>query len=365
MDSKLAMLGPKAGQMEQAESDWDKLLALVATPALDAIPKPASASDDSEHLRQLAVSLQDVDTPTLLLDLDAFEHNVRAMAAHCKTLGCLWRPHLKAIRNAQLAKIMLDEGACGVTCAKVSQAAAMVDGGVMDILVANQVIGARKISSLVALALRGATLCVACDDEGNLRDLSAAAQSAGVELSVLVDLNVGMHRCGLPHNAPATIIELCRLATLLPAIAFRGLMGYDGHTQTATMEAREEVVAVARRLHAAREAVEAAGLAVPLVSGAGSGNFIQVRIAPPCISMSPLCAPPSPQPIWLIQMATLGGVTEVQAGGGTLFCQTYERAMGQLAAAGYTPLPSRRSLLLMTQAPLVWPSSDVDALHEG
>ena len=120
----------------------------------------------------------DVDSPSLLIDLDGLEHNLRAMAAHILASKCVWRPHVKAIRCAALARKMLDAGAIGVTCAKVAQASAMVDGGILDVLVANEVVGTRKIDALIALAQRGATVGVACDDETNMRELSAAAAVA-------------------------------------------------------------------------------------------------------------------------------------------------------------------------------------------
>ena len=141
---------------------------------------------------------------------------------------------------------------------------------------------------------------------------------------MLVDIDIGMARCGVPHTDHPTIVRLSQLAASLPGLKFRGLMGYDGHTQCGTAEARAEATAVAQRLAMAKAAVEAAGLEVGVVSGAGSGNYVQ--------------------------HAALGGVNEVQAGGGSLFCQTYELyAAAATADGGPPPTAHRRSLLLLTQ----------------
>ena len=190
--------------------------------------------------------------------------------------------------------MLASAGACGLTCAKVSQAKAMVDGGIKDVLIANQVVGATKITAVAELATR-ATVCVACDDADNMKQLSEIATAKGVTLHVVVDMNIGMHRCGVPWTDDKTIVGLCKLATELPGISWRGLMGYDGHAQGGDAESQAETKRVSERVLSAKTAVEAAGLKVGLVTGAGSGNFIQAR--------------------------GLGAITEIQGGGGVLYCQ--------------------------------------------
>ena len=91
-----------------------------------------------------------LDTPALLVDLDALEHNARHMAARCADAGLAWRPHVKACKTPELARIVVDCGAVGITCAKVSEAEAMVAGGLDDILIANEVVGQEKVARLVA-----------------------------------------------------------------------------------------------------------------------------------------------------------------------------------------------------------------------
>ncbi|MEZ4502348.1 MAG: DSD1 family PLP-dependent enzyme [Dehalococcoidia bacterium] len=239
--------------------------------------------------------IEELDTPALFVDLDALEANASMMAGACRANGIDWRPHVKASKAPELAKRLLAAGAVGVTCAKVSEAEVMADGGITDILIANEVVGATKIARLVALAGR-ARLCVAADDTRNLEELSAAATAAGVNLDVLVDVDVGMGRCGVtPEEAPA----LAQRVLDLPGLSLRGLMGYEGHVQgirdLEEKEARSEESA--SMLAEAKRLVEAVGIPVECTSGGGTGNY------------------------WIA--STLGALTELQAGGGVLMDQTY------------------------------------------
>ncbi|MQA00241.1 MAG: DSD1 family PLP-dependent enzyme [Dehalococcoidia bacterium] len=245
-------------------------------------------------------SVDELDTPALWVDLDALEHNIATMAGVCREMGVDWRPHVKASKAPELAKRLVAGGATGITCAKVAEAEVMAAEGLDDILIANEVVGPAKVDRLIALASRVRRLCVAVDDERNLRALSAAASAADVDLDVLVDIDVGAHRCGVtPQEAPA----LAGLARELPSIGFRGLMGYEGHVMgIADPEDKEaQSAAAAEVFAAARRQVEAAGIEVQVMSGGGTGNY------------------------W---MATrLGSLNELQAGGGVLMDQTYADRM--------------------------------------
>eukprot|EP00729_Bicosta_minor_P004450 gene4450-12759_t len=240
-------------------SRLNQLTRVLSGRAASAAAAPASMV--GKHVTSL-------DTPALLLDMEALEYNIKAMAKGIvHDAGKLWRPHCKAIRSPEIAQMFIDAGACGVTCAKVSQAAALVDGGIRDILIANQVVGATKITNLVALARR-ATICVAIDSQQNLQQLSDAATKAGVTVAVVVDIDVGMKRCGIPHQDKAAAIALCQEAVRLPSITWRGIMGYDGHAQEGTPESHAETKRVAGRLQSVVDAVEAVGLKVGVVTGA-------------------------------------------------------------------------------------------------
>ncbi len=259
---------------------------------------------NSDHSTGAAAALlgqpiEAADTPTLYVDLDALEHNVGMMAGRASDAGVAWRPHVKASKSPDLAKQLLAGGAQGITCAKVAEAEAMVAGGVTDILIANEIVGPLKIARLIALA-REARLCVAVDDLRNISDLSAAAARVGVELDVLVDINIGTNRCGVsPEVAP----ELARAVSDAPALRLRGLMGYEGHVVgIGDLEAKEAASAAAAEIFAAaRSGVEAAGMAVEIMSGGGTGNY------------------------WFnVQM---GAANELQAGGGVLLDRTYQEHM--------------------------------------
>ena len=251
-------------------------------------PDPAAAGLPVEQL----------DTPALLVDLDALEHNAGLIASRCRDAGIDWRPHVKACKTPQIAQRLLDAGAVGVTCAKISEAEAMAAGGIGDILVANEIVGEFKTARAARLA-RDATLAVAADSEINLRQLSEAAVAAGSSIDVLIDIDVGLHRCGVaPEDAPA----LAQLALDLPNLRLRGLMGYEGHVMHLDPEAKEqETAASAGLLGRARRACEAAGIPIALASGGGSGNYRFVLQH-------------DPREAW----------TELQAGGAALMDLAYE-----------------------------------------
>src|SRR5215813_14424259 len=170
--------------------------------------------------------VDEIDTPALLLDLDVMERNIARMAAAFRGLTAKLRPHAKTHRTPLIAHKQLAAGAIGITCAKLGEAEVMVESGVRDILIANQIVGARKIARLVSLAPH-ADLIVAVDDAHNVQELSQAAQVAGVSLRVLVEVDVGMHRCGVAPGEPALI--LAQQVERAAGLKFAGLMGYEGH----------------------------------------------------------------------------------------------------------------------------------------
>ncbi len=237
----------------------------------------------------------ELDTPALLVDLDALEHNARLMAQRCAEAGIDWRPHVKACKAPAMALRLLEAGAVGITCAKASEALAMAQGGVTDILIANEVVGERKAARLVEVA-RLATVCVAVDDADNIREISAAADSAGVTIDLLVDIDVNLHRCGVtPEEAPA----LCALISDLPAVRLRGLMGYEGHVMGLPDDEKERETAVSSAiLSRADELCRADGYEIGVLSGGGSGNYRYVL--------------------------KQGVLNELQAGGAALMDLTYE-----------------------------------------
>ncbi len=151
---------------------------------------------------EIGMRLAEVDTPALLLDLDAFERNLTRLADRAKQMGVRLRPHAKTHKSPLIARRQIALGAVGVCCQKVSEAEAMVQGGVADVLVSNEIAGARKCARLAALA-REARIAVCVDDVAHIAALSAAAVAYGVTIDVLVEINVGGNRCGVEPGAPA------------------------------------------------------------------------------------------------------------------------------------------------------------------
>ena len=207
------------------------------------------------------------------LDHGKLTRNIARMAAFAAGGPAKLRPHSKTHKCVEIARLQLEAGAVGITCAKVGEAEALADGGISDILIANEVVGPIKIARLVALARRCAAT-VAVDDPGNVAELSAAAAAAGVTVRCYVEVDVGMARCGVPDAAAA--LELARLVDGSPGLVFGGLQTYEGHLQNLAPLAER----IARAEHdlgkalAARDAIEAAGLAVGQVSGGGTGTHM-------------------------------------------------------------------------------------------
>ena len=145
---------------------------------------------------EVGMAFEAVETPGLLLDLEAFERNLARPAAAIADPRVRLRPHAKTHKCPVIALRQMAHGAVGVCVQKVSEAEAMVSGGVPDVLVSNEIVGSTKIARLAALA-RQARVAVCADDRGNVGDLNGAALAAGVRLPVLVEVNVGADRCGV------------------------------------------------------------------------------------------------------------------------------------------------------------------------
>jgi D-serine deaminase-like pyridoxal phosphate-dependent protein len=191
--------------------------------------------------------LATVDTPALLLDFDALRHNIDTMATFFASRRCRLRPHFKSHKCTHIARMQMEAGAVGMTCAKLGEAEVLADAGIQDILIANEIIGPLKIGRLMALCAR-ANLMVSADSAENIRMLSTHAAAAGVTLRVLVEVDIGMGRCGAAPGQPAA--DLAALVASLPGLKFEGLQGYEGHCVDL------------------RDAVE-----VHIVSGGGTGTY--------------------------------------------------------------------------------------------
>jgi 3-hydroxy-D-aspartate aldolase len=221
----------------------------------------------------IGLALADVDTPALILELDAFEANLTRLKDSLQGRKVSVRPHAKSHKCPQIATRQMALGAVGVCCQKVSEAEAMVEGGVSDVLIANEVVGAPKLRRLAALA-KQARIAVCADDAGNIAELDAAAAEYGVTLDVLVEINVGANRCGVEPGEPA--VALAREITSRSHLRFAGLQAYHGSAQHLRKvdERRSAIEKAVGAVKRTRELLEAAGIPCPRVTGAGTGTYL-------------------------------------------------------------------------------------------
>jgi D-serine deaminase-like pyridoxal phosphate-dependent protein len=216
--------------------------------------------------------LDALDSPQLLLDLDVLDANLQRMQAACRHRGVALRVHFKSLKCGGLARYLAGRGVGAFLCAKLNEAEVLADAGITDIFVANQVIGPHKLGRLAQLARRAAVrVCV--DDADNVREMAAAAQAAGATLGVLIEVDVGMARCGVePGEA---VLALARQVRDSAGLRFVGLQGYDGHLQMLPdadlrqARCRQGL----ERLLATRRLLEQAGVPVEVVSAAGTGTW--------------------------------------------------------------------------------------------
>jgi 3-hydroxy-D-aspartate aldolase len=220
----------------------------------------------------VGMTLAEVDTPALLIDLDAFERNLQRMGDFIRGSGVRLRPHSKTHKSPDIAARQMALGAVGVCCQKVSEAEIMVAGGIGDVLVSNEVAGAGKLERLAALARR-ARIGVCVDDAENVAEIEAAAAKAGATIDVMVEIDVGGRRCGAQPGTPAA--RIAELVARSPHLRFAGLQAYHGSAQH-VREARERSAQIARAVGHVKEtqaALKAVGLEAAIVSGAGTGTY--------------------------------------------------------------------------------------------
>lgn len=218
-----------------------------------------------------------IDTPALVVDLDAMEHNLASMAAFAVHHGIRLRPHAKMHKSATLAKLQMAGGAVGVCVQKTAEAEALAALGVNDIYISNEVVSPFKLKRVVALARElhalGGQLAIAVDSLEGLHRLAQAAHGHHTVIRVLVEIDVGQGRCGLAPGAAA--LTLVEEIARHPVLHFGGLQAYHGgaqHLRTLT-ERRQAIAEVVEKVKATQTALQAAGHAVPLVTGAGTGTF--------------------------------------------------------------------------------------------
>jgi D-serine deaminase-like pyridoxal phosphate-dependent protein len=234
-----------------------------------------------DHYRPLpGTRIEDLDTPCLLIDLDALEDNFRLIADTYRDRTCKMRAHIKNLKSPILAHMQMRAGGTvgGVCAAKVAEAEVMVEGGINDIFIANQVVARDKIERLCALA-KHSDLRVAIDDPRNLQELSEVAQAHSVTIGVVIEVDTSMHRAGIRQIAQG--VNLAKLATTLPAIAFKGVMSHQTvpgrpNKETRLIEGRRFI----QMCLDVKDAIEAAGIPVEVVSTGESWTYDVARDIP-------------------------------------------------------------------------------------
>jgi 3-hydroxy-D-aspartate aldolase len=221
----------------------------------------------------VGVAIGDIYTPALIVDLDAFERNVRTMAEFARKAGVRLRAHAKTHKSADIARYQIAHGgACGICCQKTSEAEALIEAGITAVLASNEVTDPNIIDRLARLCAK-ARVIVCVDDAGNVDDLSAAAKRHGVTLECLVEIDVGAGRCGVAPGDDA--VRLAQRIAAAPNVAFSGLQAYHGPAQHLRgFEERRD--AIAKAVAMTRDTVallDKAGLKCPIVGGAGTGTY--------------------------------------------------------------------------------------------
>ena len=227
-------------------------------------------------------SVDAIDTPALVVDLDKMERNLRTMAAFAAQHQVMLRPHAKMHKSAELAKLQMAAGAVGVCVQKTSEAEALVAGGVHNIFITNEVIAQPKLVRVAALTrtleTSGGKLAICVDSIEGIRRLAICmnegrlASGIASSIDVFIELNVGHNRCGVEPGVSAVALAL--EIRKHPALHFAGLQAYHGKAQhlRSPAERREAILGVIKAVRQTKELIEAEGIKVALVTGAGTGT---------------------------------------------------------------------------------------------
>ena len=222
----------------------------------------------------IGMSVDEIQTPCLILDLDALERNIRKMGDYATSHGMRHRSHGKMHKSVdvQLLQQKLG-GSVGVCCQKVSEAEVFVRGGIKDVLVSNQVRDPAKIDRLARLPKLGSRIIVCVDDVANVADLSAGAEKHGTTLECFVEIDCGAGRCGV--TTTEAVVEIAKAIDAAPGLKFTGIQAYQGAMQHIDSydDRKAKLDAAIAQVRDAVEALEKEGLKPELVSGGGTGSY--------------------------------------------------------------------------------------------
>jgi D-serine deaminase-like pyridoxal phosphate-dependent protein len=237
----------------------------------------------------IGLPIEELDTPAVLIDLDALESNIKTMAADVKSRGSNWRPHSKSHKCPAIAHLQVEAGAIGVACAKLGEAEVMAANGIRDILVPNQIVGPIKARRVAALATQS-DICVSVDAIENVRELDGAALRQGTRPRAVIEVDTGMKRAGVQPGDAAR--KLANEMAKCEGLRFAGLMTWEGHCWSIDEPAERlaEINRAVGSLVATAEQIRADGIPVDIVSAGGTATYLTT--------------------------SGIEGVTEIQAGGG-------------------------------------------------
>jgi D-serine deaminase-like pyridoxal phosphate-dependent protein len=247
------------------------------------VPSPVKGYTSTELTRrveesgaaisELGVSMWDLDTPALIVDLDLLEANISMMQRTVGRNGIATRPHAKTHKTPEVARIQLETGSVGICVAKVSEAHALFRHGIEPLLMTTSNVTPAKINRAMHLRKWCDQFIQATDTPENARLLAEAAESLGVVADVVVDVDPGGHRTGITPGQPA--LELAQLVDQLPSLRLRGMLCYDGGSQHVTGFKKRETQTLERLLPAAEtfEQFQRAGLNTEIFSGGGTGTY--------------------------------------------------------------------------------------------
>lgn len=261
---------------------------------------------------QVGESLDTLDTPAMLVDMTLMQANIARLMQRLQASGVHIRPHLKTVKSPAVAHLLLEAGAVGGCVAKVSEAEVMVEGGIDDLFITTEIVGAPKLARLVQLRARAPRLRVVVDSLAGARALDQAMHAADLHLDVLLDLNVGQNRCGVLPGEPA--LALARSLDALSHLHLVGVQGYEGHLQHLP-DADERARRCRQAMHlltTTADELRAAGYAIATVTTGGTGT-------------AEICA-------------GCAGVTEVQPGSFVFMDTDYRHAIGPTYAHALTIL---------------------------
>ena len=219
------------------------------------------------------IPISQIETPALLLDMDILEYNIRVMGDFFKGKTAKLRPHFKTDKCPRISHMQINAGAKGITCSKLGEAEVLAASGIKDILLANQIVSPEKIMRVAGLAKSGVHITVLADNVENIRMLSEAANACGADIHVLVELDVGMGRCGV--GTAEEVLELALLIQKTERIKFDGLQAYEGHLGHIPSEAerRAGVNTMIKKVTDVVNLLKDNGIPVKEISGGGTGTY--------------------------------------------------------------------------------------------